>query len=84
MFQSVKFQKVQEHIVQDISEHCYPERLALGSSGSYVCYRLEPGGGKKGLAIFKPQDEEPYAMSNPKWIKWLHRVLCPCFYGRSW
>lgn len=35
------------------------------------------------MAVYKPKDEEPYGMLNPKWTKWLHKVCCPCCFGRS-
>ena len=38
---------------------------------------------KKTVAVFKPKDEEPYGMLNPKWTKWLHKICCPCCFGRS-
>lgn len=33
--------------------------------------------------MYKPKDEEPYGRLNPKWTKWLHRLCCPCLFGRS-
>ncbi len=38
---------------------------------------------QKTIGVFKPKDEEPYGRLNPKWTKWLHRLCCPCFFGRS-
>jgi len=38
---------------------------------------------KKTVGVFKPKDEEPYGMLNPKWTKWLHKICCPCCFGRS-
>jgi len=38
---------------------------------------------KKTVAVFKPKDEEPYGILNPKWTKWLHKICCPCCFGRS-
>ncbi len=35
------------------------------------------------IAVFKPKDEEPYGHLNPKWTKWIHKLCCPCFFGRS-
>lgn len=35
------------------------------------------------IAVFKPKDEEPYGNLNPKWTKWMHKLCCPCFFGRS-
>lgn len=33
--------------------------------------------------MFKPKDEEPYGQLNPKWTKWMHKLCCPCCFGRS-
>lgn len=33
--------------------------------------------------MFKPKDEEPYGINNPKWSKWLQKTFCPCTFGRS-
>lgn len=38
---------------------------------------------QKTIAVFKPKDEEPYGRLNPKWTKWLHKLCCPCCFGRS-
>ena len=38
---------------------------------------------QKTIAVFKPKDEEPYGQLNPKWTKWLHKLCCPCCFGRS-
>jgi phosphatidylinositol 4-kinase type 2 len=35
------------------------------------------------LGVFKPADEEPYGVNNPKWGKWLQKVLLPCTFGRG-
>lgn len=35
------------------------------------------------MGVFKPKDEEPYGRLNPKWTKWLHKLCCPCLFGRS-
>lgn len=35
------------------------------------------------MAVFKPKDEEPYGLLNPKWTKWLQKICCPCCFGRS-
>lgn len=56
-----------------------PQRIYEGSSGSYFCKSTE----FKTIAVFKPKDEEPYGMLNPKWTKWLHKICCPCCFGRS-
>jgi hypothetical protein len=56
-----------------------PTRISQGSSGSYFC-RNSSG---KIVGVFKPKNEEPYGQLNPKWTKWIHRHLFPCFFGRS-
>ncbi|KPM03333.1 phosphatidylinositol 4-kinase type 2-beta-like protein, partial [Sarcoptes scabiei] len=38
---------------------------------------------KKIIGVFKPKDEEPYGRLNPKWTKWMHKLCCPCCFGRS-
>ena len=35
------------------------------------------------MGVFKPKDEEPYGQLNPKWTKWMHKLCCPCCFGRS-
>ncbi|KRX28295.1 Phosphatidylinositol 4-kinase type 2-beta [Trichinella nelsoni] len=35
------------------------------------------------IGVFKPKNEEPYGHMNPKWLKWMQRVCCPCCFGRS-
>uniref|UniRef100_A0A4Y0BIA3 Phosphatidylinositol 4-kinase type 2 n=1 Tax=Anopheles funestus TaxID=62324 RepID=A0A4Y0BIA3_ANOFN len=57
----------------------YPERIYQGSSGSY--FVKNPA--KKVIAVFKPKDEEPYGRLNPKWTKWMHKLCCPCCFGRA-
>ncbi|KAK2727811.1 phosphatidylinositol 4-kinase type 2-alpha-like isoform X2 [Artemia franciscana] len=62
-----------------IDQGIYPERIYQGSSGSYFVKNTS----HKTIAVFKPKDEEPYGSLNPKWTKWLHRLCCPCFFGRN-
>ena len=38
---------------------------------------------QKTIGVFKPKDEEPYGHLNPKWTKWMHKLCCPCCFGRS-
>lgn len=38
---------------------------------------------QKIVGVFKPKDEEPYGRLNPKWTKWMHKLCCPCCFGRS-
>lgn len=33
--------------------------------------------------MFKPKSEEPYSQLNPKWTKYIHKVCCPCCFGRG-
>lgn len=62
-----------------IENGVYPERIYQGSSGSYFVKDREG----KVIGVFKPKDEEPYGRLNPKWTKWMHRLCCPCCFGRS-
>ncbi|XP_046997739.1 phosphatidylinositol 4-kinase type 2-alpha isoform X1 [Schistocerca americana] len=62
-----------------IDNGIYPERIYQGSSGSY--FVKNPAG--KVIGVFKPKDEEPYGRLNPKWTKWMHKLCCPCCFGRS-
>jgi len=63
-----------------IEEGVYPQRISQGSSGSYFVF---DSSGQKRIAVFKPKDEEPYGRLNPKWTKWMHKLCCPCCFGRS-
>ncbi|KAH8265564.1 hypothetical protein KR038_010667 [Drosophila bunnanda] len=56
-----------------------PERIYQGSSGSYFV----KDDSYQCLAVFKPKDEEPYGRLNPKWTKWMHKLCCPCCFGRA-
>ncbi|XP_032675455.1 uncharacterized protein LOC116846115 [Odontomachus brunneus] len=62
-----------------IDNGVYPERIYQGSSGSY--FVKNPAA--KVIGVFKPKDEEPYGRLNPKWTKWMHKLCCPCCFGRS-
>ncbi|KAI1196184.1 hypothetical protein F5X97DRAFT_221622 [Nemania serpens] len=72
-----------DHIVKSvrvaISQGMHPSMITQGSSGSYFARNTDG----KIVGVFKPKDEEPYAAGNPKWNKWIHRNLFPCFFGRS-
>ncbi|XP_070540575.1 phosphatidylinositol 4-kinase type 2-beta-like [Ptychodera flava] len=57
----------------------YPERIRQGTSGSYFVKNMDG----KSIAVFKPKSEEPYGHLNPKWTKWLHKICCPCCFGRA-
>lgn len=63
-----------------ISNFIYPQRIYQGSSGSYF---VKNSDNSETIAVFKPKDEEPYGRLNPKWTKWMHKLCCPCCFGRS-
>ncbi|KAL8570369.1 hypothetical protein ACOMHN_035787 [Nucella lapillus] len=56
-----------------------PTLSRKGTSGCYFLCDRE----KKTIGVFKPKDEEPYGLLNPKWTKWMHKLCCPCCFGRS-
>ncbi|XP_022704205.1 phosphatidylinositol 4-kinase type 2-beta-like isoform X1 [Varroa jacobsoni] len=62
-----------------IENNVLPERIYQGSSGSYYVKNIQ----HERVGVFKPKDEEPYGRLNPKWTKWMHKVCCPCCFGRS-
>ncbi|EDW68141.2 phosphatidylinositol 4-kinase type 2-alpha isoform X1 [Drosophila virilis] len=63
-----------------IEKGILPERIYQGSSGSYF---VKDASNQRCLAVFKPKDEEPYGRLNPKWTKWMHKLCCPCCFGRA-
>jgi phosphatidylinositol 4-kinase type 2 len=74
-----EFSSVISQAEQGISEGRYPERIYQGSSGSYFVKDAQG----KCIGVFKPKDEEPYGILNPKWTKWMQKVCCPCCFGRG-
>nr|XP_025852480.1 phosphatidylinositol 4-kinase type 2-beta [Vulpes vulpes] len=64
---------------QAIEFGVFPERISQGSSGSY--FVKDPK--RKIIGVFKPRSEEPYGQLNPKWTKYVHKVCCPCCFGRG-
>jgi hypothetical protein len=74
-----EFEDVVESVRVAIEQGMHPKMITQGSSGSYFA-RNSDG---KVVGVFKPKDEEPYAAGNPKWNKWIHRNLFPCFFGRA-
>ncbi|WEW57279.1 Phosphatidylinositol 4-kinase LSB6 [Emydomyces testavorans] len=74
-----EFEEVVESVRVAIELGVHPKMISQGSSGSYFA-RNSDG---KVVGVFKPKDEEPYASRNPKWTKWIHRNLFPCFFGRA-
>ncbi|ODV96219.1 hypothetical protein PACTADRAFT_49604 [Pachysolen tannophilus NRRL Y-2460] len=73
------FDVVVDDAVEAIERGILPKRIATGSSGCYFVYNCN----KEVVAVFKPKDEEPYGPLTPKWSKFIHRNLFPCFFGRS-
>ncbi|CEP14748.1 hypothetical protein [Parasitella parasitica] len=74
-----RFREIVQSVQTAIESNMQPTRISQGSSGSYFC-RNSSG---KIVGVFKPKNEEPYGRLNPKWTKWIHRHLFPCFFGRS-
>lgn len=74
-----QFNDTVESIRVAIEQGMHPKMISQGSSGSYFARNSEG----KTVGVFKPKDEEPYASRNPKWTKWIHRNLFPCFFGRA-
>ncbi|CAK6433255.1 unnamed protein product [Pipistrellus nathusii] len=64
---------------QAIEFGVFPERIPQGSSGSY--FVKDPK--RRIIGVFKPKSEEPYSQLNPKWTKYIHKVCCPCCFGRG-
>ncbi|XP_054745692.1 phosphatidylinositol 4-kinase type 2-alpha isoform X4 [Anastrepha obliqua] len=73
------FNEVVIQVEAAIAAGVMPERIYQGSSGSYF---VKNAAGKI-LGVFKPKDEEPYGRLNPKWTKWMHKLCCPCCFGRA-
>ncbi|KAL1840557.1 hypothetical protein VTJ49DRAFT_331 [Mycothermus thermophilus] len=74
-----EFDAIVDSVRAAIRQGVHPRMISQGSSGSY--FARNPDG--KVVGVFKPKDEEPYAAGNPKWNKWIHRNLFPCFFGRA-
>ncbi|KAF4625001.1 hypothetical protein G7Y89_g13167 [Cudoniella acicularis] len=75
----LEFDDVVESVRVAIEQGMHPKMITQGSSGSYFARNTDG----KVVGVFKPKDEEPYAAGNPKWNKWIHRNLFPCFFGRA-
>lgn len=75
----IEFDDVVESVRTAIELGMHPKLISQGSSGSYFARNTDG----KVVGVFKPKDEEPYATRNPKWTKWIHRNLFPCFFGRA-
>ncbi|KAL9114438.1 MAG: hypothetical protein Q9227_001519 [Pyrenula ochraceoflavens] len=75
----IEFDDIVEGVRVAIEMGVHPKMISQGSSGSYFARNTEGNV----VGVFKPKDEEPYASRNPKWTKWIHRNLFPCFFGRA-
>ncbi|KAL8985039.1 MAG: hypothetical protein Q9177_004542 [Variospora cf. flavescens] len=75
----IGFDDIVESVRVAIELGVHPKMISQGSSGSYFARNTDG----KVVGVFKPKDEEPYATRNPKWTKWIHRNLFPCFFGRE-
>ena len=75
----VQFDDIVESVRIAMEMGVHPKMISQGSSGSYFARNADG----KVVGVFKPKDEEPYASRNPKWTKWIHRNLFPCFFGRE-
>lgn len=73
------FSAIVRQVEEAIENGLYPKRIAQGSSGSYFLQNSK----QEIVGVFKPKNEEPYGHLNPKWLKWMHRMCCPCCFGRS-
>ncbi|KAI8956079.1 phosphatidylinositol 3 and 4-kinase-domain-containing protein [Xylaria longipes] len=74
-----EFDQIVKSVRIAINQGMHPSMITQGSSGSYFARNTDG----KIVGVFKPKDEEPYAAGNPKWNKWIHRNLFPCFFGRA-
>ncbi|KAI0478793.1 phosphatidylinositol 4-kinase [Xylariaceae sp. FL0804] len=74
-----EFDEIVRSVRVAIDQGMHPSMITQGSSGSYFARNTDG----KIVGVFKPKDEEPYAAGNPKWNKWIHRNLFPCFFGRA-
>lgn len=74
-----QFMQVVEDVREAITLGIHPILISKGSSGSYFCRNKF----EEIVGVFKPKDEEPYGNMNPKCMKWIHRNLFPCCFGRD-
>ncbi|CAK9298870.1 unnamed protein product [Gordionus sp. m RMFG-2023] len=74
-----EFNEIIRQAEEAIENEVFPERIIQGSSGSYFVKNIDG----KIIGVFKPKSEEPYGHLNPKWTKWMHKLCCPCCFGRT-
>ena len=94
-FEDAAYARIIREAERAIDSGILPQMIYQGSSGSYfvkdtkrvrrkseyiqfILFLI-----KNSIGVFKPKNEEPYGQLNPKWIKWLHKICCPCCFGRS-
>lgn len=94
-FEDVAYSRIVREAERAIDSGILPQMIYQGSSGSYFVKDTERVGKnlnlytfyiiliKNTIAVFKPKNEEPYGQLNPKWTKWMHKICCPCCFGRS-
>jgi len=70
-----EFDAIVQSIRAAIFEGIHPKLISKGSSGSYYARVRDQNGQIKTVGVFKPKDEEPYSMRNPKFQKWVHRTF---------
>lgn len=73
------FKQIIRSVRRAIEKGMHPARIRQGSSGSYFVVNEH----NQKVGVFKPKTEEPYGHLNPKYMKWIQKTCCPCFYGRS-
>lgn len=78
-FEDVAYSRIVREAERAIDSGILPQMIYQGSSGSYFVKDTE----RNTIAVFKPKNEEPYGQLNPKWTKWMHKICCPCCFGRS-
>ena len=78
-----------ERIVQGSSGSYFVKALdkvcftCLPLCSSLIRLTFSSSAKQRKIGVFKPKDEEPYGRLNPKWTKWMHKLCCPCCFGRS-
>lgn len=72
------FSAILTSVERAIDSDIQPTLITQGSSGSYFTKNAD----KKIVGVFKPKNEEPYGLLNPKWTKYMQRLCCPCMFGR--
>lgn len=98
-FEDASYARIIREAERAIDSGILPQMIYQGSSGSYFVkdtqrvwknvwlHKSYPVSSfpltQNTIGVFKPKNEEPYGQLNPKWTKWMHKVCCPCCFGRS-